>query len=216
MSIDTCAPDRACTATTRPFLSRPEQPDVVCFRTVTGDGRHVGDHQGIEHVATSGFDRLLTWGDDGGASGVTYAPDKPSTNCSCSNPSARVNHRPQDHRWATCVGCGVIHDTTSEGASLCGGCGIWLRRAAEYALVATNGARYIRPREDPVFGTGTHLYRWAPGSRDGFGGRRYIVRWDDGQSAGPADALWSGGRIPWWMLDRFPANGTIEPAARRG
>lgn len=215
MSVDISTPERACPATTRPLLSRAEQPDVRCFRAVTEDGRHVGDHQGIERVPAQGYDRLLTWS-EGGSSSVKYAPGEPYTNCMCSNPQARVDHRPEDHRWATCAECGIIHDTTREGGSLCAGCGIWLRRAAEYDVIAKNGARYIRPHDDPVFGTGTHLYRWAPGSHDGFGGRRYSVRWDDGQTAGPADSLWSGGRIPWWLLDRFPANGTIEPAACRG
>lgn len=228
-----------CTATTRMTLSpyQPEHPSVACFRDVDADGRHRGEHQGIDHIPANpgdpsapfppareprpAFDRLVTWSN--GAQSQTYDPAVPNTNCMCVRAAARgdqhqlriLRHTPADHRWATCSGCGVIFDAKRPDPVSCSTCSYWQERIRLYGSTGPKGERFVRAHDDRLSaGEGAWLYVWSPGHGGAFGGRQFTVTWDDGTSVGPADYLWSNGRIPWWFVDHFPPNGTIVAAGQ--
>lgn len=176
------------------------------------------------------YDRLVTW-DRGGSSSQAYDPDVPNTNCMCVNAVRRgddhrlraLGHLPGDHRWATCSDCGVITDATRPEPARCFSCGFWAERVEAYANPdpapvhnrrghGKQWSRFVRPHLDApvVDDQDVWLYGWSQGSEGAFGGRQAVVTWDDGVTVGPASSLWSSGRIPWWLLDKFPPNGTIE------
>jgi hypothetical protein len=205
-----------CTVVTTPALSKQV---VTCMREVDENGRHRGQHQGIEHVpyqvhtllgqekVCEAYDRLVTWSASGSSS-QKYDPDQPNTNCTCGRGTYnRTGHQPEDHRWANCAGCGIIFD--SKGEPSCFNCGYWQERVDNYGKVMAKGQRFVRAHDDDL----SHepwLYVWSPGHGGAFGGRKFTVTFDDGTVVGPADFLWSNGRIPWWLVDRFPPNARIE------
>jgi len=230
-----------CTATTRMTISPYDRdsPDITCTREVNTDGRHIGEHQGIHHRPEvpgdpdspyptqqrpiPAYDSLVTW-EVGGAQSQRYDPEVANTNCVCVGATtrgedvvvARLGHRPEDHRWATCVDCGIIHDTTKPADSRCSSCTFWSTAYHEYHAgpVTTGrhrGARRLRFHDDTLSPGAPRLYAWSPGSMGAFGGRRFIVHCDDGTTLGPADSLWDNGQIPWWMIDAFPPNARVTP-----
>lgn len=221
-----------CTATTRLTLSPfdRDEPDVLCTRETDADGRHIGSHQGLNHhparpanpaamfpsarEARGPWDSLVTW-DEGGAQSQRYHPDEPNTNCSCAHErvAARVGHRPEDHHWTTCNHCGAIMDSTTPTPTLCHTCSYWSVRVRDYAKVGTKGERFVRPHHDSIAGQ-PWLYVWSPSHGGAFGGRQFKVTWDDGTTVGPADFLWTNGRIPWWLQDQFPPNATVGAAEK--
>lgn len=212
-----------CTQSTRGPLARKGEPPVQCVREVDDQGRHVGQHQGFEEVppispdsiptwskpsdlALSGYTRIVTW-DLGGSRSSAYVLDDPANNCSCKSGKSWVKHQPDDHIWRTCEGCRIIFNST--GVATCHSCGYWEHRVRDFEKVGRKGERFVRPHGDSM----AHepwLYVWSPGRGGAFGGAQYRVTFDDGTVVGPADYLWSNGRIPWWLVDQFPPNATVE------
>lgn len=172
--------------------------------------------------AWDAWDRLWSWS-SGGASGS--ARFRSCQGCN-GHPRAPQTHTPEDHALITCPACGALHDPRGNSrwdihpdvpADWCFGCALWETRAITYALNTATPDRRIpgrwsRPvrvhpggRMDPG-----RIYGWSHGHGGAFGGLHVTVTWDDGQTAGPADYLWDGGSIPWWLTDRFPPNATVE------
>lgn len=200
--------DSACPATYAPSRATSDQRDPVsCARDEAG---HIGDHHGYEVVhrldGEGSWIRLWAWSDGGGARGFTADGTKTAT---------------------PCTRCGTPHDRNpamrgkDADLDVCFGCILWDRHAAEYGSATTT---QIRPHGDHgPFDGPPYLYGWASADHrrtasgtGGFGGRKYIVTFDDGRVYGPDSRLWSSGQIPWWRLDEFPPNGTIEPEVKPG
>jgi hypothetical protein len=211
-----------CTETIHPPLAKRGDAPVACMREVDDTGRHKGQHQGIDHFLglparpenwwnkdpIPAYDRLVTWS-EGGSTSCKYDPDVPNANCMCKHRDNHTGHQPEDHRWDTCAGCGIIFDTT--GATRCHSCRYWQNRVDNYGKVMPKGERFVRPHDDSLARfDGAWLYAWSPGHGGGFGGRKFTVTFDDGTVVGPADFLWSNGRIPWWLVDEFPPNARIS------
>lgn len=175
------------------------------------------------------WQRLWTW-DLGGASGSSRkGPDY--TCMGCKPGGHLIRHQPEDHVLTECGSCGALHDPVGyyrddlprDTDGMCFTCAIWEDRARVYALneaipdrrrgMHGRWGRPVRPHDDTLSGE-PRLYGWSHGHGGGFGGMHFTVTWDDGQTAGPADYLWSSGTIPWWLLDRFPPNGVITSAAK--
>lgn len=171
--------------------------------------------------------RLWTWS-AGGSSGS--ARKGPGYTCMGCRPDAhRRTHEPEDHGWQTCPSCGVTHDPhgysrfglPDDLAGVCFSCALWEDRARTYALDAPlqdtrrgmrgRWSRPVRPHGDTLAGSAPpRLYGWSHGHGGAFGGMHHTVTWDTGETDGPADFLWDSGAIPWWMLDRFPPNATVQ------
>lgn len=87
----------------------------------------------------------------------------------------------------------------------CFECNFWLgkiRDIGDPTWVRVNG-RCFRIAEEA-----------APGSFRGFGGARYIIRFNDGRLATTTN-LWTQGVIPERFRERLPDNAVFEPAASR-
>lgn len=189
---------------------------VSCART---DAPHltedIGDHCGWEQMPASErtiggvtetwgpWQRLWTWGENGARG---YRREAKCCDCNKSHPQSA-------HRYVPCTTCGTLYDTPVE-PGMCSGCTSWSERVAEFGVLhparrrgEKGGGFSIRPDGSD------RLYGWAPGSTDGFGGRKYsgVVRLHDGteHAFGPADSLWSSGVIPPQFRHLFPHNGVI-------
>lgn len=228
-----------CTETYRP--SSFASPLVTCMREMDADGRHRGDHQGYQHheagelpglfggepTRWDAWDSLWTWS-PGGANGT----GRGGGGCmGCLHGRWARHQTPHErsaHELVACTQCGVLQDPLGyhldaqmqqapDGS--CFSCRLWWVRAEQYAgrlPYDRKGQRAVHPHDaagSPLGSAG--LYTWSPGSHGAFGGRRYVVKWDnDGMTVGPDDVLWYGGMIPWWWLDAFPPNGTVTAADR--
>lgn len=218
-----------CTETYRPsaMWGRPGD-SIPCHREVDATGRHTGKHQAFEHIPPHPGDpdalfrpareprpawrRLWSWS-EGGAQGTSNY-DKPGANCSACGPNARrPTHQPTDHGYSECDTCGALHDHYR--GQTCETCVYWLHRVAAYAGEVPAdprkpGALFVRVHPDSPSMSPTRFYAWSPGHGGAFGGLHVTVKLDDGRTLGPADCLWDNGEIPWWLLDRFPANARVS------
>lgn len=103
-----------------------------------------------------------------------------------------------------CRECGVpdtAHSMNREHLlreSLCFTCEVWTVRLAEPPEIITEDGGYY------AIGNGR-----GPKSAKGFGGAEWTITFTDGRVV-QTDDLWSGGQVPDWFRDRFPANAAVE------
>lgn len=110
-----------------------------------------------------------------------------------------------------CVECGApdgARTTNREqllADSVCFGCGYWRTLAETPGVVTADWHRYEIGDDRPGLS----------GSSRGFGGRRFVVRFDDGRVVETSN-LWTQGIVPEWFRDRVTPNAAVaSPEPRR-
>jgi hypothetical protein len=115
-------------------------------------------------------------------------------------------------RWIKCTSCrrmAWVHYTNEaelRRRGLCFGCDVWLSRIAVRAtspnVVVADGKWMTVAEERPA----EHPRQWS-----GFGGSRFLVKWNDGRQLYTTN-LWHGGEVPDHLRELLPDDGTVDHA----